>query len=379
MSKSARFVKGPLNLGAVVVFYLLASGVAGWLFWGVLKDVRVHLSADLHGITVDIIRTQEMTSRYMAELADYLDSPDGPPSKRLLGRIDMLQTRVGVLTAPVQRMSLDPEFKAFYFSVVQDYVRALDALETLLAAGPPDAARVYEIEEQMFAVEDAISLLYTRSQTFIQGRATLQREALTWVSQILVAVVVALLVSLGGLALMLRKVHEQRALLQAQAITDPLTGLYNRRHLTAVGGPLLAQTLRSGKTLSLIALDVDHFKAFNDTYGHGAGDAALVSVGAALMQSTPRESDLVFRIGGEEFCCLVITDRPEDGKAIAERVRTAIEGLGIEHEKHPLGYITVSLGGVCAKPGDTLDELLSRADTALYRAKEEGRNRRVWG
>lgn len=135
---------------------------------------------------------------------------------------------------------------------------------------------------------------------------------------------------------------------------------------------------RSGGQLSLLLLDLDHFKQFNDTYGHASGDDALVSVAGVLRQVMKRQDDWAFRIGGEEFACLLSTDSEVDAQEIAGHLRSRIMELGITHSKSPTaGVLTISIG-VAQLPDseiNTIHDLYKSADKALYEAKRSGRNR----
>ncbi len=176
------------------------------------------------------------------------------------------------------------------------------------------------------------------------------------------------------LALFLANVH-LREQLRDQSIRDPLTGLFNRRYLDETLEREMARALRHGSPLSVLAIDIDHFKRFNDTHGHDAGDAVLVSVASELQQWL-RASDIACRVGGEEFL-LVLPDAPLDvAAARAEQVRTAVSELLVSMKSHELPRVTISLG-VAVAPGhaDSGEMLRRRADEALYAAKRNGRNR----
>jgi diguanylate cyclase (GGDEF)-like protein len=165
-----------------------------------------------------------------------------------------------------------------------------------------------------------------------------------------------------------------RDVLRQQALRDPLTGLYNRRHLDAALARELERTAEHQTPLSLIIADIDHFKRINDTWGHAAGDAVLQMVAQALSHQV-RSTDVVCRMGGEEFV-LVLPDTPlEVASRRAERVRALLESTCALQDP-PVGRVTVSLG-VAAAPahGQTSGALLAAADAALYRAKAAGRNR----
>jgi two-component system, cell cycle response regulator len=171
------------------------------------------------------------------------------------------------------------------------------------------------------------------------------------------------------------KLKQSNLLLQKLAVTDPLTGLHNRRFLMEALDRELRRSLRSNVPLSLIMADIDHFKKINDTYGHQAGDAVLMTIAAGLSQQL-RPYDLVARFGGEEFALVLPETSSELALQIGERLR-----LGIHEERFAeIGEaVRVSISmGVTTFAGDrgkTVDELIREADQALYRAKRGGRNR----
>ncbi|MFP7753160.1 diguanylate cyclase domain-containing protein [Thermodesulfobacteriota bacterium B35] len=162
------------------------------------------------------------------------------------------------------------------------------------------------------------------------------------------------------------------------SVTDQLTGLHNRRHLLAVFPRQLRHALRHREHLFLGFLDVDHFKRYNDIYGHTEGDQVLQQIATTMNSILRRAGDYCFRIGGEEFCILFTEENMEKAMELAERLRHALEQQRIPHEGNiPWGIVTISLGLVKVpdEPGCRLEELMSRADQALYTAKEKGRNR----
>ena len=168
-----------------------------------------------------------------------------------------------------------------------------------------------------------------------------------------------------------------RAKLENQSIRDALTGLFNRHFMQITLERELARAVRSGTTLSVYMLDVDHFKQFNDTYGHGAGDLMLQSIAAAFQKSV-RTEDTVCRYGGEEFAIILPGVTPEIAAMRAERIREAVANLSIPLENAPAGHATLSIG-IAMFPDDADDaaSLLRKADQGLYRAKHNGRNQ-VW-
>ena len=159
------------------------------------------------------------------------------------------------------------------------------------------------------------------------------------------------------------------------AMIDGLTGLYNRRWIDEALPRFVTRYGRSGHPLSVLMLDVDHFKTFNDTYGHAIGDRVLVIVGQTL-RANLRPSDLVARYGGEEFLVILPDTNVDAGRQCAERIRLAVADVALDvGDGEPRKRITISLGGACLKEREPVAELLARADEALYAAKHGGRNR----
>jgi len=168
-----------------------------------------------------------------------------------------------------------------------------------------------------------------------------------------------------------------REALRAQSIKDPLTGLYNRRYLEETLDREIRRAVRAEQALGILMLDLDHFKKFNDTYGHDAGDTVLRET-AQFLEKSIRAEDIVCRFGGEEFVIVLPTADLSAAHARGERIRSKLCDLNVRHQGQPLGVITVSVG-VAALPlhGMSPKELLEAADTALYSAKREGRDRVV--
>jgi diguanylate cyclase (GGDEF)-like protein len=176
-----------------------------------------------------------------------------------------------------------------------------------------------------------------------------------------------------------RKVLEDK--LAALAMTDGLTGIANRRAFDEALDREWKRTLREGSQISLLLLDLDHFKEFNDLYGHQFGDDCLRAVAAAVAGAV-RETDLAARYGGEEIAIILPATGSAGAIETAEKVRAAVEALRITHEGNPDagGWVTASIGvaTALARDGGTMrmpESLLLSADHALYKAKNEGRNR----
>lgn len=164
-------------------------------------------------------------------------------------------------------------------------------------------------------------------------------------------------------------------------ITDPLTGLYNRRFFSEIANTLINNASRSNSVLSYMYIDIDNFKTFNDTYGHNEGDIALKAVAIIIKNSIHRKDDHCFRLGGEEFLVIAITKTANDAHILAEKIRAEVYNNKIEHKyNEDYGYVTISIG-ICSKhfnqesqQVDT-DTLLTTSDEQLYNAKQNGRNK----
>ena len=159
---------------------------------------------------------------------------------------------------------------------------------------------------------------------------------------------------------------------------DGLTGIANRRNLDRTLKMDIARSIRYKQFLTVILADIDHFKAYNDHYGHLQGDDCLKKIATAMSSASKRGTDLVARYGGEEFAVLLPDTDADIGMMMAEKLRAAVENLHISHEKSSVSqYCTVSIGVFTkrAEKTDTPESLLKMADSGLYQSKETGRNR----
>jgi diguanylate cyclase (GGDEF)-like protein len=164
------------------------------------------------------------------------------------------------------------------------------------------------------------------------------------------------------------------------ALTDSLTGVRNRRSCDEALARMGRRAGDGRRPLSLLMIDTDHFKAFNDCYGHPEGDACLRDVAAALQSALSRPDDVLARYGGEEFVVLLQGVEAPGALVMAERLHAAVEALAVRHAGSPFGQVTLSVGAASsAAPHHAAhaQELLATADAALYEAKRAGRNRVV--
>jgi diguanylate cyclase (GGDEF)-like protein len=166
--------------------------------------------------------------------------------------------------------------------------------------------------------------------------------------------------------------------LRRLAVLDGLTGIPNYRRFQEVLEAEWRRALRDHLSTSVLMIDIDFFKDFNDAYGHQAGDECLKKVARVLTESANRPGDIVSRYGGEEFAVMLVGTDHEGARLVAERIRAAIRGLAIPHSGSPeWALVTVSVGVASLVPDESkkAEELVAAADRALYRAKRAGRNR----
>jgi len=186
----------------------------------------------------------------------------------------------------------------------------------------------------------------------------------------------SMVAAMGRIASIQEKLEHANKQLEKMAFLDPLTGLNNRRSMLASLNNEWGRANRNGYPLSVIILDADDFKSYNDFYGHIAGDKCLVNIAEVLQKFLLRSSDMSFRYGGEEFFVMLPETSLEGAVIVAERLRKAIEDAAIKHERSSnQGIITVSLGVAAKSPlHNTPEELIKSADKLLYQAKDNGRN-----
>ena len=166
--------------------------------------------------------------------------------------------------------------------------------------------------------------------------------------------------------------------IRAESLTDPLTGLGNRKYFDRSIDSAVQSALASGEPLSLLMFDIDHFKSFNDSYGHLTGDQVLRLVGMSLRQ-TIKGQDVTARYGGEEFAVVLPNTALRQALTVADHIRRAVMAKELKKKStgEILGRVTISVGVSMLKPGDDTDSLIERADGCLYAAKRNGRNRVV--
>jgi len=242
---------------------------------------------------------------------------------------------------------------------------------------PRDAAAVAAVHERLVTGEDQASKASFRvlrkdgTPVWVEANARMVRDPTTGAA--------------GDLVIVFRDISDRKRLedeLLALSFTDSLTGLANRRAFDDALTREWQRTAREGSHMSLLLLDIDHFKRFNDLYGHQAGDDCLRVVASAIKSAVQRPGDIAARYGGEEIGIILPNTEARGAEVIAENVRSAIEALAVHHAGNcnEARVVTASIGVATtfARPGGTMkmpEGLLLAADGALYKAKQSGRNR----
>ncbi len=204
---------------------------------------------------------------------------------------------------------------------------------------------------------------------YIKNKLDLYLSALIYIGMIFIVIVL-----LFRVKTLIKRLSASRDELERQALTDPMTKLYNRRYLAEITDHMLGLMRRSSSKLSAIMLDIDKFKNVNDTYGHQVGDDVIIKL-AETLKSLTRKSDVICRLGGEEFLILLPETGIEGAEDVAENIRKAVEALVLHIGDSVDLRFTVSSGiSEVREDEENFDAAMSRADTALYEAKEGGRN-----
>ena len=222
-----------------------------------------------------------------------------------------------------------------------------------------------------FRIPDSLSV--TAWMSLLLFAVSQARWSERWESNVWQLISVVSLVSCAGLSELRRRrtEHEVVALREA-ATTDPLTGVGNRRWLDSELKRRLAQFRRQGAPVSVLMIDVDHFKRINDAWGHEAGDVALRAL-AKSVGTTLRDMDVLTRFGGEEFLAVLPGTHVQQAAIVAERIRRAVQEMTVPFSNHSI-KLTVSIGVASAANLDDEATILKRADEAMYVAKKHGRN-----
>ena len=367
------------------------------LFMVLITDAAITYRNGVHLVerSQDAARTLN-SSRLVVELQGRL--VDAETSQRgfvITGNADYLEAYNDALT------SLTPTFMELYESTADEplWEQRLDTLQALVFLKFRELQTSIELRRRSgFAAAQKLTMTNEGKRTMdrirkligefrrsearafslqerrVQDTVTTARAGFWAVTLVCLVLLIYVLYTLW---LNLVEVRKTERTLRRQALRDPLTGLFNRRFFDAGLAQEIMRSRRSRDPASLLILDIDHFKKYNDEYGHEAGDAVLRAIGQ-LLQRQVRGSDVACRFGGEEFVILMPNAPLESAKERGKQILEAIRGLEIPHQGHLLPSVTASLG-VAEFPSHASDAegILEAADNALYIAKRTGRDRMV--
>jgi len=374
-----KLTKYDASLGLIAVTCAVFSI---WLVFSInntLTDARAQMKAMPRSFLIDIINSQNRASIFQENMHQYFVSGAPHDLRRARDNLVRLTGRPGLLLSTLAQLHL-PQEKVTAFTDELEYLKEnLRVFGTVLDSSVPIILQNSEkITELLISIEDSMAFLYTEGNGLLNQQAKNQISVLGATSTTLSSLVLIVLLMFVGLTLTLRKVYLQKSMLQKFATEDALTLLRNRRSYDDIIKSEFARVKRTGGQLTLLLLDLDHFKQFNDTYGHSRGDEALARVASVLRATMKRQDDWAFRLGGEEFACVLSTDTRSAANDIAEIVRSEIYNLRIAHSASGTAdVLTVSIGlAHLPDPSiNTENSLYVAADKALYEAKRTGRNR----
>lgn len=330
-------------------------------------------STDYTTLISDIVLAQQATP----QLREALEEGSRLPSSEQIEYIDyfisLSKQHLNNIKSSIERhryLIPDVEYLNHHFSELNSRLSDLNQ-QAEKAQQRPEL--IDPLQRVAMEIGGAQSWLYNQLLEEVRAISAQQRLVMQRLS-IAVSVLLVLMVSAAiTLCLAVIYLHRQRNDMHQLMLTDELTGLYNRRHLVNVASAALTQAQRDNGSLSLMLLDLDHFKQVNDTYGHPTGDEVLRQISKQLRKLS-RPSDTLARIGGEEFCLLMPNTTTHDALQVADRLRREIEVNRLSGDL--LANPTISIGVTTCHNGSlTFEQLYSFADKALYQAKALGRNR----
>jgi len=344
--------------------YLVVSDLMARSHDGTARTVLIERMTLLASGVVDLAEFAAQGNPHATEaLADNLNDLAG-----LHGRLLHGDAASGVTPLP-------GGFRAVYLDGESGIDKALTRLfETarLAVLAPAPQTRLTAVAALGFVQENQLAPALSRAELGFASSAARNLDAARGVQKVSLLALLAVLIGVFFLIVLptVRRTRRHVAALERLALSDPLTGLANRRAFHAEAERELARMRRGHATCAVLMVDIDHFKKINDRHGHDAGDAALCRF-AAVARQTLRADDLAARIGGEEFAVLLCDVDAEAALAVAQKLRLALAG----DQAPDSAAFTVSIGVAAATLASTVNGLLVEADSALYRAKAGGRNR----
>ncbi|WP_168014466.1 GGDEF domain-containing protein [Halomonas salinarum] len=357
--------------------FLLSSGLAVTALTFYANYAQQQMDADYISFSNEIVRAQHDGETLLHSSINLLDAPKPLHQQQLLQALWIIDSRQTTIEQYLQRSQLTPrdtqqittEFARLDKLLKQAQANAQDVLE--------DSEKLVPLQNLTEEIEYSLAYIYSELHTLMMRGASEQQKIMSVMTKIIIALGALVLVVIIGLLIAIEKILGQQSALEHLSVTDDLTGLDNRRAATSKARQTLTLGRRSGAPVSLAIIDIDHFKHINDQYGHPLGDLVLKQL-AQTLKHLMRKSDVVARIGGEEFCLLMPDTDAQGAFEFCERLHRGIGKMEIPHDGGTI-TITASVGLTTTHDvGDyDFDVLYARADEALYRAKANGRDRVV--
>ncbi|MGM1053990.1 MAG: GGDEF domain-containing protein [Pseudomonadota bacterium] len=354
----------------IVSFCLIAVSVY-------LSEARRLIGANYTAMVTDVVRAQEDPERLRLILDSLLDSADSIHLEQLNELLWRIPLRIQGIKTQLERSEIAP-------SRYQPLIEELDSLnERLPLLAEPlvnisrerglTQAESVELLNLGMDIEEGLAWSFSELNELLHRASADQRRLMERLTLALALLLLMLVAAIGGVLLMLYRLNAQRELMRLQSRTDELTGLHNRRRLLEDAGHHFQRRERHDSSISLLLLDLDHFKGINDEFGHPVGDQVLVDFANLLLECS-RQTDSVARMGGEEFAILLPFSNGLAAQRLAQRILTAVREMPLPGPAQGK-RLTVSIGVAEAKNDDDFDRLYQRTDHRLYRAKAQGRDR----
>jgi diguanylate cyclase (GGDEF)-like protein len=358
-------------LVAAFTLLLLICGLAVIYY---LKEAHRHVGADYTSMVTDVVRAQASLSELRQTLDTLREGPEKHHLQQLHTMLKRIDRRARTVLNSLSQSDLQVESHTAPFEEIERAEDRLSEMVRLLKVAEdqePGALDVATLSRLGMALEQNLAWAYSELNEMLHSASAAQRQLMQWLSVAVMGLLLLVVLVVGGLMMALMRIHQQNEALFHQSQTDALTGLHNRRRMCQAAERELARIHRNGGSLGLVLIDLDHFKQINDTYGHPTGDAVLKAFADMLVKEI-REMDLAVRMSGEEFAVLVPYGDRSSTYALAERIRKATMALELPNN----ATITASFGASATEDSlDTFEQLFSRTDKLLYRAKTLGRNR----
>lgn len=358
-------------LVATFALLLLVCGLAVAYY---LKEAHRHVGADYTSMVTDVVRAQASMSELRQTLDTLREEQENHHFQQFHAMLERIDRRARTVRHSLSRSDLQADDYTAQFEEIKRAEGRLSEMVRLLKTTEgyePDALDMATLSRLGTALEQNLAWAYSELNEMLHSASAAQRRLMQWLSTAVIGLLLLVVLVVGGLMMALMRIHRQNEALHHQSQTDALTGLYNRRRMYQIAEQELARTHRNGGSLGLVLIDLDHFKQINDTYGHPTGDAVLKAFANMLVKEI-REIDLAVRMSGEEFAILVPYGDRSSTHALAERIRKATMALELPNNAR----LTASFGASATEDHiDTFEQLFSRTDKLLYRAKTLGRNR----